>query len=375
MRRLTRLSMIVLLVLGALLTQVSAAAAGSVNVRDDAGALTAADQQTIRDSAARAPFSVYVWTAKGGYSANKAGFVSAADALVTNNDTVVVAVDTVDKFSHVAARNARLTSAATAAAKTTADSSFGQGQWAAGITAALTSLTNAAGASSRAKGAPNQGGNGAPVGSETSFPWAGLLVLLVVVGAITAGVMMLLRSRRRRAMVGPQDAPTTYLVGRATAVGRATDPLGRVTAVGRGTAVVAPVWAGCLLVVPSAASVADCSVTSWAKSLQNTKAVARTATTPAKIRGKGRAASPSPTKVRAAPTGKTAAVARTFLAAISAAEAAPTSKPTRREVGSLEGHADDEREVGEVDVGRRDVSLRWICLATVARKTMASVAL
>ena len=80
-----------------------------------------------------------------------------------------------------------------------------------------------------------------------------------------------------------------------------------------------------MLVAPSAASVADCSVTNWAKSLQNTKAVARTATTPARIRGKARAASPSLTKVRAAPTGKTAAVARTFLAAISAAEVAPTS--------------------------------------------------
>jgi len=147
-------------------------------VRDDAGVLTAADQQTIRDSATRAAFSVYVWTAKGGYSGNKAGFVSAANALVTNNDTVVVAVDTVDKFSHVAARNARLTSAATAAAKTTADSSFGQGQWAAGITAALTSLSSAA-AGSRANGAPNQDGTGAPAGSQTSFRWAGLFLFLL----------------------------------------------------------------------------------------------------------------------------------------------------------------------------------------------------
>jgi len=126
MRRLIRLPIVVVLVLAACLAQVSAAAAGELNVRDDAGVLTAADQQTIRDSATRAPFSVYVWAAKGGYSGNKAGFVSAANALVNNNDTVVVAVDTADNFSHVAARNARLSSAA-AAAKTSADSSFRQG--------------------------------------------------------------------------------------------------------------------------------------------------------------------------------------------------------------------------------------------------------
>ncbi len=50
MRRLIRLCMIVLLALGALLTQVSTAAAGSVNVRDDAGALTAADPPHLEGS-------------------------------------------------------------------------------------------------------------------------------------------------------------------------------------------------------------------------------------------------------------------------------------------------------------------------------------
>ncbi len=155
------------------LTQVSTAVAGGLNVRDDAGVLTAADQQTIRDAAARAPDSVSVWTVKGGYTGNKTGFVSAADALVTSDNSVVVAVDTVDKFSHVAARNARLTPAATTAAKASADSSFGQGQWAAGVTAALTSLTGAV-TVTRANGAPNQGGNVAPVPSGNSVPRGGL---------------------------------------------------------------------------------------------------------------------------------------------------------------------------------------------------------
>jgi hypothetical protein len=212
MLRLIRLPIVLVLVLAACLAQASTAAAGALNVRDDAGVLTAADQQTIRDSASRAPFSVSVWTAKGGYAGNKAGFVSAADALVTNNDTVVVAVDTVEKFSHVAARNAKLTSAATAAAKTSADSSFGQAQWVAGINAALTSLTSAAGGP-RVNGAPNQGGSGAPAPTQTSFPWAALLVFLVITGAIAAGVMVLLNSRRRRAVVGPQDAPPGYGTG------------------------------------------------------------------------------------------------------------------------------------------------------------------
>jgi len=89
MRRLIRLPVVLMLVLAACLGQMSIAAAGGLNVRDDAGVLTAADQQAIRDTAARAPFSVYVWTVKGGYPGNKAGFVSAADALVAGNDTVI----------------------------------------------------------------------------------------------------------------------------------------------------------------------------------------------------------------------------------------------------------------------------------------------
>lgn len=202
MRRLIRLPVVLMLVLAACLGQMSIAAAGGLNVRDDAGVLTAADQQAIRETAARAPFSVYVWTVKGGYPGNKAGFVSAADALVAGNDTVIVAVDTTDKFSHVAARNARVTSAAATAAKTAADSSFAQGQWAAGVTAAVSSLSNAAG------GAPAQGGNGVPgpAASRSSFPWVGLVIFVVIVGALIAGMMALRRSRQRRSMVGPQDA-------------------------------------------------------------------------------------------------------------------------------------------------------------------------
>ena len=74
MRRLIRLPIVVVLVLAACLAQVSAAAAGELNVRDDAGVLTAADQQTIRDSATRAPFSVYFWTTKGRLLREQGGF-------------------------------------------------------------------------------------------------------------------------------------------------------------------------------------------------------------------------------------------------------------------------------------------------------------
>jgi len=120
--RLIRFPVVALLALGACLGQVSTAAAQGLNVRDDAGVLTTAERQTIHDAAVKAPFSVSVWTVKGGFTGNKAGFVSAADAMITGNDMVVVAVDTVDKFSHVAARNSRLSSAATAAAKSSANS-------------------------------------------------------------------------------------------------------------------------------------------------------------------------------------------------------------------------------------------------------------
>ena len=86
--RLTRYLLVLVLAFAACLSLVSEAAAAGLNVRDDAGVLTAADQQTIHDSASRAPFSVYVWTVKGGYAGNKPGFVAAADALVTRNQTV-----------------------------------------------------------------------------------------------------------------------------------------------------------------------------------------------------------------------------------------------------------------------------------------------
>ena len=197
--RLTRVVLVLVVAVAACLTLVSQAAAASLNIRDDAGVLTAADQQAIHDSANRAPFSVYVWTVKGGYTGNKPGFVAAADALVTRNQTVVIAVDTTEKFSHVAARNARVSSAATAAAKSIADSSFAHGQWGAGINAAIGSLSTAA------AGRRGNAAQVAPAGAQGSFPWTGLIILLVIVGAIIAAVKALGRSRQRRGMVGPRN--------------------------------------------------------------------------------------------------------------------------------------------------------------------------
>jgi len=97
---------------------------------------------------------------------------------------------------------------------------------------------------------------------------------------------------------------------------------------GRATAEAAVVWGGCLLGVPSAASAEVCLVMSWARSPENARGVARTATTPARIRGKIRAGSPNPTRVRGAQTGGTVAVAKISLAATSAVAVAPTSRRT-----------------------------------------------
>lgn len=205
LRRLMRCLLVTLLVVGACLGRVSVAAAGGLTVRDDAGVLTAADQNAVRDAAGRAPFSVRVWTVKGGYAGNKPGFVAAADALVTGNDTVLVAVDTTERFSHVAARNARLTPAAATAAKSAADSAFSRGQWAAGVSAAIDSLSTGAGA---------QRVNTAPPPAPASFPWAGLMLfilLILLIGGAAAGVLVFLRSRRRTSLAapgagGPQDS-------------------------------------------------------------------------------------------------------------------------------------------------------------------------
>jgi len=77
--------------------------------------------------------------------------------------------------------------AATAAAKSSANSYFAQGQWGAGVNAAVSSLTSAAGSS--ANSAPVQGLNGAgvPSASQSSPPWVGLIIFVVVIGAMRHG--------------------------------------------------------------------------------------------------------------------------------------------------------------------------------------------
>jgi hypothetical protein len=117
--------------------------------------------------------------------------------LMNSDNMVIVAVDTEDKFSHVAARNARLNSAALVAARASANSSFAKSQWREGVNAAVGRLTNSVGGS-RANGATAPGGNGAPGAIQSSFPWEPSIIILLITGAVVVGAMVLLRSKRRR---------------------------------------------------------------------------------------------------------------------------------------------------------------------------------
>src|SRR5439155_12314669 len=138
-----RVSATVLMVIFGLWPHLMAVADQNITFKDDAELFSVADRQAVQDASQQAPFGLLVWTANGGYSDNKAGFVQAADGLVAG-DQVVVAVDPKDHWSHVAARQwTQLTASNMQDAQSSANASFANARWRDGIVGAVQSLKNA----------------------------------------------------------------------------------------------------------------------------------------------------------------------------------------------------------------------------------------
>ena len=168
-----------------------ALANGNVVVRDDANLLSAADRDRIQGTAQVAPFGVVVWVANGGYAQNKPSFVRAADGLV-GSDSVVVALDVQDKWSHVAARrNAGLTEDAVANAMAAGKASFHTGNWSEGIVEELNTLVAAAPSRSAPVPMANTSlpagtipGNPERYGQGGGFHFGAFLMMVLVIGAL-----------------------------------------------------------------------------------------------------------------------------------------------------------------------------------------------
>ena len=112
----------------------------NVVIRDDARVLSSSDRQRIIRAAEPAHVKLTVWTVNGGFAGKRAQFVQASDSLA-GGDTVVIAVDLVDRYSHVAARqNTGFTANAMVRAKAATTSFFTRRRWADGIISALDTL-------------------------------------------------------------------------------------------------------------------------------------------------------------------------------------------------------------------------------------------
>jgi hypothetical protein len=158
-----------------------------VHIQDDAKILSAPDQQQITAAAQSAPFSVVVWTSST--SPDKDSFYNAVRGMV-GDDQVVVGVDPVHKWSHISAKaNTGLTANQVTQASTTANTQFGNGQWAAGITEAINNLAAAA---------PAGGGAAAPVGqpAPAPAPGGGLSLGACLIPLLLIGVVVFFLGRR-----------------------------------------------------------------------------------------------------------------------------------------------------------------------------------
>lgn len=190
---------------------IGAEARGRVNIQDDAGVLSSGDKQSIQQAAQSAPFDTTVLVIKGGYSGNERAFVSMANRQA-GSDQVVIALDTTDRFDHVAARqNTGLTSAETTQAKQSARSNFTGQDWGGGITAIIRSLAQVAPAGGtrpnnrQTNPAPIAGAYAPPYQNNSQsgggFPLGSLLLIALVIG----GLVMLARR-----MMGGGRQPLGY---------------------------------------------------------------------------------------------------------------------------------------------------------------------
>ncbi|MDQ2806990.1 MAG: hypothetical protein M3Z04_08795 [Chloroflexota bacterium] len=161
-----------------------ARATADVTIQDDAKVLSAAAQTSIRQAAQNAPFAVTVWTNSTAPSKD-AFYQSVRDRV--NSDEVVFGVDPVHKWSYISARsNTGLTRALLDQAQATANTSFGNSDWAGGFTAAINNLATAAPAApvgSTGSGSTNPGSVPASnSGGGFNFGFGACLIPLLLLG-------------------------------------------------------------------------------------------------------------------------------------------------------------------------------------------------
>jgi hypothetical protein len=190
-----------LLLIGTLALGAPARANGLVHIQDDANVLSAADEQQITAAAQSAPFAVTVWT-NSSYN-TKDDFYNAVRGMV-GNDTVVLGVDPVHKWSHISAKqDTGLTADQVNAAASQANTQFGNGAWAAGFTSAINSMAAVAPAGGTS-------GNTAPAQQPAPAPSGGggfgLLACLIPIVLIVLAFFFL-RNRMGGNRATPAIAP------------------------------------------------------------------------------------------------------------------------------------------------------------------------
>ena len=189
--------LVALIVTGLLAMSPAIGRAGGVTFADGAHVLSASDQQSIQSAAQPLSFSVAVITVTGGFANNKTGFVNEMNTYV-NSQTLVIAVDTSDRFSHVAAGTATgLSSAQLLSAKDAASADFGAGKWGAGILTALQSVAAVAPKSS--------------AGTNAAVVVAFVLGAVVIFGGL--GWLIVRAARRQAASGGPSFGAPGYGTG------------------------------------------------------------------------------------------------------------------------------------------------------------------
>jgi hypothetical protein len=166
----------------------SVLANANIQIRDDAGILTASDRKAVTDIVQPATFGVVIWTVADGYAGREEAFVAAADAVMGSNQAVI-AIDPTDHYEHVAARqNSGLTPDDSRAATNAARADFDMGRWGNGIVTVLTTLVTAPPSPVTDPGGTRP--------AEGGFPWAALAIVPV------AGLLILVLVRRARASRG-----------------------------------------------------------------------------------------------------------------------------------------------------------------------------
>jgi hypothetical protein len=172
-------SLVAATTLSAVLALGASAAAGTLQVRDDADILTPAQETQLRASGAQYPFDVRVLT--DARFTRRDDFDRHVAAQVVRGDMVVVGVDPVHRWSSVhVGTSTRIATARFAAITNAGDAYFRGSRWEEGFGAILGVAQQSVGSA-----VP---GDAAPAAPRASFPWRMVIFGLLAVGGIALAV-------------------------------------------------------------------------------------------------------------------------------------------------------------------------------------------